>query len=194
MEGLVFDEEHHRYKLDGVVIPGVTSILSTVLGGGERYSDLHRDRGTAVHRACQFHDEGALDEGSVAELVYGYLTGWKKFIAESGAIVVDIELSVVSRRYGFAGTLDRTLRFPGKDDLHIVDIKSGNPMPEAALQLAGYWLAYREMTGVVPSDKRLVVKLGKEGTYKIHTYNNKGDYDTFLAFTRVARWKEMNGK
>jgi len=86
------------------------------------------------------------------------------FINDFNAVPVASELLVASQRYGFAGTLDSLLMIQ-KDDKQIFaigDWKSSNDIhkPEYAMQVAAYWQALWEMTGLRPSEL-LIVRLDK---------------------------------
>ena len=64
-EHLLFDEEAHRYELDGRYIPNVTSIikpLSTLDRVPAEVLARAAERGKAVHKACELHLLGDLDE------------------------------------------------------------------------------------------------------------------------------------
>ena len=68
---LVFEPGAHKYTLDGVALPSVTTVLKGV--GLIDYSMIPQDvllkasrRGTAVHQALEYFDREELDEMSVA--------------------------------------------------------------------------------------------------------------------------------
>lgn len=189
MDGLAFDESSHTYTLDGVVVPSVTQVIGTLCGIDTRFfTEASRRRGTAVHLACEYDDNGVLDESSVADDLRGYLVAWRRFRRESGLRPTKIELPVASRRHMFAGTIDRIMEDCDGVE-YIVDIKSGVVSQTAALQTAGYAIAYCEIYGVM-CDDRLVVKVDKTGGYKVHRFSDERDFGDFLAFRRVLAWRE----
>ena len=64
---LRFDPDSHLYRVDGIIVPSVTQVLEDVgivdysrLPGSTREMALRR--GSAVHAACHYDDEGDLDE------------------------------------------------------------------------------------------------------------------------------------
>ena len=59
---VVCDQESHTYHLDGVVLKGITSVLSSQLFK-DKYRDVPefvmeraKDRGTLVHEQCELVD------------------------------------------------------------------------------------------------------------------------------------------
>jgi hypothetical protein len=89
---LAFDPVLHRYTLDGETLPSVTQILQA--SGIIDFSGIPqpillaaRDRGTAVHQACHYHNEDDLDvEAFAAQFpdYWPYLSAWITFRWDSG--------------------------------------------------------------------------------------------------------------
>mgnify|MGYP000879340087 FL=1 len=186
---LTFSEADHVYRLDGAIVPSVTQVPS--LAGLVDLSQIDparlaaaSRRGTAVHLATEYDDTGDLDEASVTDEVRPYLMAWRRFRADSGIVLELIEERVAHVGHRFAGTIDRVGRIKGRRE--IVDLKSGTTQPTHGLQLAAYDLA-------LPEDDeprgRLTVQLRRDGTYRVHRYDNPHDRATFLACVRVAHWK-----
>lgn len=183
-----FDPSTHTYTLNGVVVPSVTQILRECgIIDTSRYAPGSAERGTAVHLACQLHDENDLDEASLDPQIVPYLEGWRRFIKECAFEPQSIEQIVVSGTYGYAGTLDRTGLLYGRPA--ILDIKSGSPEPWASLQLAGYAEALGE-----PNRRRLAVHLPGDGTYRLHEYRDPSDRRVFLSAVAVCQWKNLKLK
>ena len=192
--GLTFDAEKHRYYLDGVRVPGVTSVLR---GAGfiddEWFTEEGRERGNAVHAATHFDDEGDLDETSVAPLVFPYLRAWRKFRRETGFMPLVLpdgglacELAVASRIYGFATTVDRVGFFVVPRILVVLEIKSGS-LGAAALQTAGQALALQENGVYIGS--RFAVRLKPDGDYNLTPRfpDDLSDREDWCAALRVVR-------
>src|ERR1700759_2406007 len=109
---LTFDDERHEYRWNGLVVPGVTSVIEHTLksfeGVPRRYLVPAQERGTFVHRATELFDLGELDESELQEEQYGgYLRAWKGFCEATEPNWIAIEEMDYSRLFGFAGTLDR---------------------------------------------------------------------------------------
>ena len=170
MSELVFDEESHKYYLNGVQLPGVTSILKSV--GLVDYSGIPiqvieqaSDRGKRVHKITEFYDAGTLDESSIPDELGGYAGAWVDYMEASQAVICEIELRVKSKKLRFAGTLDRVALID--DRLAIVDIKTTSQShPGHAVQTMAYSMAYSEMSGNKIQD-RYCVYLRSDGTYTV---------------------------
>jgi hypothetical protein len=184
-----FDEPSHRYTVDGREFPSVTGILEPYTGLS--YVDrelLHKaaEFGNHVHLACHLHDRGELDEATLDQALVPYLDGWKRFLDDSGAIVILSEYRVASRKHGFAGTFDKLL-FWGKSE-RLADIKSGSVLPKTVgPQTAGYVEGYAEETGQRIRD-RYCIHLPGDGKYKSHKLTDARDWSIFKSCLNVHNW------
>lgn len=165
---LQFDADCHRYSLDGVELPSVTTVLKDVGiidTSKPWYTDHQRDRGKAIHAACEYIDSpdlGGLDWGSLDERITGYVRAWQTFLVESGAKVLNVEQQLHSPAYGFAGTVDRVLHWQGQRT--VVDIKTGQPGAWHSLQTA----AYQILDGYATA--RACVHLRDDGKFRVHVH------------------------
>lgn len=82
---LVFDEEKHRYFLDGEELPSVSAVKKPL----EDFSGIHPEVlakagrfGSAVHLMVKLRLEGTLDYGSLDEGLFGPLAAFEKFLKE----------------------------------------------------------------------------------------------------------------
>jgi len=196
---LSFNPKTHKYALDGQPIPSVTKTLQE--GGLVDFSKINADVldrackfGTAAHLACQFYDEGILNEDTLDENLVPRLDAWKKFLKDTGFVIEAIEEKVVSVKYRFAGTLDRRGLLYGCRRT-VVDLKTGADFGVATgLQLAAYKGAYNE--GKPRKDQireRACVLLNGDGTYKLQVYEDRGDFSVFLACLTLRNWRVRNG-
>lgn len=187
--GLVFQAEGHRYLLDGQPIPSVTTLLGKLhsfAGVPEDVLEAARQRGTAVHRACHFLDEDDLDESQLTEQVAGYLSGWKRFKAESGCVIHECETMAAHPVHRFAGTWDRVLSFP-TFDRGTLDIKTGEPHWVMGMQCA----AYNALRGVLPSP-RATLHLRVDGTYRLKRWTDPSDWPAFLSLVTLHTLMEKH--
>lgn len=185
---LEFDAATHTYRLGGVVVPSVTQVLNA-LGMTPTYPDVefYRARGRAVHRATELFDSGKLK--LVDERLLGYLDSWKAFLYATKFIPTLIEHRVVSETFQYAGTIDRYGTIGG--DPALVDIKSGDIAPYAALQTAAYAHALAE--DAIKVRRRLAVRLYEDGQPgRVKEYRDYGDQQQFLCALTVYKWKEKN--
>jgi hypothetical protein len=134
-----FEPKDHRYFLGDRELPSVTRILSAAFPWEGPADDFYRDRGTAVHLACELDDLELLDEMSMDDEIWPYLEAWRSFRKTSG-FVADPD-GIERRRYHsslfYAGTIDRVGRLRSGRKI-VIDIKTGGKYPQYRLQLAGY--------------------------------------------------------
>lgn len=184
------DVERHVYSVKGVEYISVTQALDE--GGAMPWVTKHQyylDRGRAVHSATQYDDEGDLIYDDLPEYLSGYVDAWRCFCAETEFVPLLIEEKVFSKRYGYAGCLDRVGIFRGEQV--VLDIKSGEIAPATAMQTAAYGKAYK------PGKRwrRLAVQLKPDGTFKVVEWGAdmfERDFADFIAFHRMAIWKRRN--
>jgi hypothetical protein len=195
-----FDAERHLYLIQGKPVPSVTQVLHSA-GLSADYSMvapevLERKRiiGEYVHKATQYLDEGCLDLETVDPEIQGYLTGYEKFIRESGFRPDLVERRLVGRINGMlcGGTIDRTGSMAGK--LWVIDLKCIERLYSSfALQTAGYELLLPKP--VLPPFKydRAILQLRRDGSYKLTAYSDVADFDVFRAALVVTAWKMNQG-
>jgi len=190
-----FDPGPHVYTLDGVVLPSVSSILEPLknfAGIPKAVLDKARDRGHAVHFACQLLDEDDLDWSSVDPQIEPYVRAWELFTKDHDPLWTAIEVSDYHKTLLYAGTPDRrgALRMPGtsKRVNAVVDIKATYALsPEVQVQLSGY-----DLFDETPADALVSVRLCKDGTYEAKVH--KQAHSTFLSCLNVFNWKKRNPK
>jgi hypothetical protein len=124
---ICFEREGHKYWTEsGIVLESTTQILSSEgFINTAFYDDWSRDRGSMVHLATHYDDIGELDEESLDPVIVPYLEAWRKFKRESGFVVEQSEVPMMSTVYKYAGTPDVIGHFP-----------SGN-LKRAAVELHG---------------------------------------------------------
>lgn len=187
IDGLTFDEATHTYRMYGVVVPSVTTILkplsdfSAIPAGVLAAASAF---GTAVHKATELHDLGTLDFSLLDPALEPYLEAWVNFSRDYEVQWSEIEHVVYSPTMRYAGTLDR--RGLVRDRMTTLDIKSSAALyPSVGPQLAAYKSAY----GIEASlDERMAVQLKKDGTYLAKTYTNRMDWPLFASLMTTRNW------
>lgn len=196
--GVELNAETHTYRLDGSPVPGCTAILEAIFPrhDGVASDDLirRRDIGLAVHAATHYYDDGTLEPASVHEAVRPGLDAWIEWRTVTGFVPLQIEALVASRRYRFAGTLDRLGYFSGCPEiLALVDLKAVRRLsPVTALQTAGYSIAAAETFGRAPA-RRFAVQLRDNGKPFSKEYTDHNDRNAFLAVASAAAWGWNSG-
>ena len=160
--------------------PRVTDILKSAgLIDTTWFTDEARARGTAVHLACQYLDEGCLDEATVAEEIRPYLAAYQRFRAE----VITGEWTAIEQP-----VYHETLRYRGTPDRvfgsWLYDIKTGGPLAWHGPQLAAYAACLPEIT------RRIGLYLSVDGGYNLVEYKDRDDWKVFQAALTVHNFKE----
>jgi hypothetical protein len=142
---LEFDDASHTYRLDGAVIPSVSSILQWRFGRPNvpaHILDVAADRGRKAHLACELWDIGDLDEESIAGTdLAGYLRGWAKWSAPEDEPerwpweLIEHRMWTTCEGVTYSGTVDRFCPTRG-----ICDIKSKSRTGRAPAMRTPEWL------------------------------------------------------
>ena len=205
MSRLVYNDELHRYTLDGRVIPSVTTIIHPL--SAELYKFVDKDvmmkaaaLGTAVHKVIELDIKGTLDLESLHDDIVPYYSAWLHFVSLSGFKMLASECRVHSDRYVYAGTLDLVGTLPtstGGIEYVIIDAKRCASVPRTAgPQTAGYEMALRENPPegvVIPPGapiKRYALHLKTNGSYALVPFTDKGDARVFLSCLSIHSWSK----
>lgn len=185
---LTFDEAAHAYRFNGKLVPGVTEILRPLTNFEGIPADVlarKADLGRRVHAACQFLDEGDLDEASVEDDVAPYVDGYRKFLLDTGAAVLANERRVFDAGLVYAGTLDRVLQVNGAKWL--VDLKTSIARP---LSVGPQTAAYLRALADPSVTRRAALRLKPDGAYKFDALTGANDWSVFMACLTLRRFKE----
>ena len=180
---ITFDAERHEYRDEaGNLVPSVTQIIRTAgLSDPRWYNDRARLRGTAVHTAIQYLNEGTLDQSSVMPEIDAYVRAYRRFIQQSGFIVQAFELRVYNRAHGYAGTMDLLGSLNNKTT--VIDIKTGSVPVWTGLQLAAYAACIHCV------HQRFALNLTEDSVYRLVRFDDKSDFAVFAGACAVAKWK-----
>jgi len=128
-----------------------------------------KNRGTTVHSIV----EGWKNMGSIAGIegpFQGYARSFRDWVSHHNVEIVENEKTVISKKYGYAGTLDMLAKVNGK--LMIVDVKTGKDLyPEVKLQTSAYRQALLE--GGINVEGTSALLLQEDGSYKFETHPDK---------------------
>jgi hypothetical protein len=141
-----------------------------------------------IHWLTQCIDEGTTDSSEVEPIYTGYLKAYEKFLRDHTAHYEVTEIPMINPQYMFGGTPDRIGTLDGES--MILDIKSGYPSDDHALQLGGYWILVGEY-----SRRRVVLYLCNDGTYTLQ-HKDVERYKEFPAIflTALFCYHEKQGK
>lgn len=178
-------DEQHIYRVNGIVRPGVTTVLKSC----DLIPDFAREeamlRGRAVHRACELLDLGVLDWATVRDEFMGYLTAYEDALLtrKLTPVLKYIEYRLFHPFCFYCGTVDRVYRTV--DGLHIVaDIKTGQSIPDyVGEQTAAYLDAYMAMGNYeIP---RAVLLLRPDGSHDFQYLTNPRDIQIWTSCLNV---------
>lgn len=203
MTGIEFDGPSHTYKVGGVVVPGVTSVLRD-LSIMKRLDPVMlvqaADRGRRVHKTIELYCKDDLNEGQLPSELVPYLRAWKRFVDDRDFEFIYGEQIVFSERWGYAGTFDLfgTWKSTGKRrPMILLDVKSGAADPVHGPQTAAYLEATLEMDLLgIPrrhTPQRAALRLQPNGYYQVDDYMDPMDWSTFLAALTVHKFKDRHG-
>ena len=194
-----FDPESHIYRVDGRIIPGVTTILKGLTPDYDAFmsSAEARRRGKLVHALTAVMDgrgdlwpDDLKEEEEEDMAVAGYTDAWFKFKKDTGVSIDPdwIERPVHHESYGYAGTVDRVVEWGGRRVL--IDIKTGAYHHTHELQLAAYRMAiYAYPDRNAPVHYSAAVYLRRNGAYtlKVFEYDQRA-LTAFLAQLTLRNW------
>lgn len=192
---LTFDPVAHKYFWNGDPVPSVTTLLAPLYDFSFVDPEVLKAKGmlgTAVHLACELHDQDNLDVESVDPAVLPFLDAWIKFRAERDFTPTLTEQQVYHPQLRYAGTLDRTGMLDKK--MGVIDIKTGASTPVHGMQLAAYSEALRaDPTWDGPKQlTRWIVQLKADGTYAAAQYTDTADWSAFVGLINLAAWKRKH--
>lgn len=191
---LTFERETHTYRLDGTVVPSVTQVLEQIQmldGIPPDVLERARIRGQHVHEAMALLVRDDLDWESLDPELVPYLEGGKRFLEESGIVVIASELQVYCPITRCAGTLD--LFGEWRNSEVIVDFKATSDVPApVGPQTAGYDFLYdATFTKSRRRRKRYCVQLTPRG-YKVEPLNDPADYPMFISCLNLWHWRNKH--
>lgn len=208
IDQLTFTESGHAYRLNGIPIPGATSILSD-LGLTPPYKDNpdSKDFGTAVHKAAELRMWGKLDVATTHQAIMPYINGLDIKIREMQIQPIRTELRVYHKDEQYAGTLDLFCWIYGNDQA-IFDYKTGQPPPCVELQIALYQKAMINMSrrGLFPGMDIALKESGQEEDIRrfsmqltpdraiVREYKDDYDYAAAIGAVRLHKWVKNRRK
>lgn len=192
MPELELDIDSHRYTLDGVTIPGCTSVLAA-MGATPGFNflspqdlEFYRSRGHAVHSAVEYAVKGTLDRRTLVEEVRPYLRGWEQAVRDHGIEVLElngepfVEKPLCHPMFRYGVKPDVVARI-GKESGPIEIKATSAHAPATGLQLAAQLLAVRHVMPKI-GDMRIGLRLlPKAPYYDLRYYVDKTDEAVWLS-------------
>ena len=189
MAEILLDKDH-KYTVDSIEYPGVTTVLKTAgLMGYLPSNQYYLDRGTFIHDALELYLHDDLDTETLSEGIKGFVESGIRFIEHIGMkkTYTFTELSLHDPVYQYCGTMDV---------VPLIDYKSGGKSSWHVIQMAAYDNLLR--VNKIPSERiPLNVHLRKDGKmprvepYKIQEL--KDGLKVFQAALLTYKWKKEKG-
>lgn len=194
---LTFEAEGHVYKFDGVVKPSVTQILA--LAHDFRFVpddvlEAAQERGSYVHLMTHIDDEGDLNDEIEREGEHwGYLLGWRKFMADMRPNWRYREQPFYSKGIEVCTTPDCCGRLEAISTVQqwIVEIKtSAAPHKAWGMQTAAQRHIVAENDPMFALARRASVRLFPDGNYKFDEWKNPLDMKAFIGLLNLLQWSK----
>lgn len=188
--GLVFDEENHKYYFNENPVISVTTVLKEAgLINSDFFTEQSRNRGIAVHHGVFLDINNQLDKSSLHPLIEGYMEAWFSFVRDTGFIAFKhlCERRMYQPNYQYAGTPDLVGMLNGRSIL--IDIKTGDSKT-AKYQTAAY-RQFNELFTLKPD--RAHLRLFNSGKYSlVHHHDHLLDFEFFLDALNKVRLSQSN--
>ncbi|MFH2074384.1 MAG: hypothetical protein ABIJ57_03425 [Pseudomonadota bacterium] len=202
MNDLKFDETTHTYRVDGMIVPSVTGIISEFILIGQFYIstftgaripveafDKARDFGTAAHRMIALDITGELDEDALDPKLAAVLKNWQQLRGMIRPEIIMSETPLYCSAHGYAGTSDIIFKLRGV--LSICDFKTGL-YGTAGPQLCAYEVLAREKLKTRARFDKYVLALPRDGShFKFVKVGGPADWGFFLS--RLYQHKYLHG-
>ena len=153
-----------------------------------RQSKKSMTRGSLVHAIAEewTDDQRSVNVENLPEDIRGYARALDKWGKDVQPFMVENEKTVVSKKYGYAGTLDALAKIDG--ELVILDYKTnkkGAVYDEAHIQIAAYQQALKEMG--IEVKRGFIIGIAEDGKYNM--VEARLDLDVFLAAKVIWEFK-----
>lgn len=193
---LTYIDDRHEYYLDGEPVPSVTTILSRFFPSAWA-PEFARDLGKDIHTAIELFEHDDLDEESVDQYVAPFVAAYRRFRDDWPEWrTFGIEEMVAHPTLRYAGRIDLVFRVG--NTLHVVDVKSGEPLPTHRLQTAAYRAALREWAPTIMAAdtvRRYALYLRKDELYRLVAHHDhEADFRAFAQLRDVYQWLERSSK
>jgi hypothetical protein len=154
-------------------------------GAHRKKKDQAADIGSIVHAAAEHYIATGEWGEFESEKVNNSIAALKQWFSEHHVEFLRTESVVYSRTHGYAGMFDGLAMVDGVKTL--IDFKTSTGCyPEMGLQLA-----LTEETPDIGIEKRVIVRIGKDGELETREYPNyEDDCKAFLAALDIYRWQK----
>jgi hypothetical protein len=200
---LVEHGDAHWYtspKLSGKYLPSVSTVLGTLKDGLEFVSawDLRKaqERGIKLHTATEMLERGeTIDRGFYDDKEWLMLMGFIRWWKEYNPTVVCTEQRVLSKKLGYAGTIDRIYII--EEQYVVLDIKTTSVIQDKHWMQVGAYGRLALANKLIPQlDKTAILRLSektKTGFQYVTHEKPKDIIADYSGFNSLfSTWKYLN--
>src|SRR3990167_2345027 len=173
-----FNESAHSYLIDGLSVPGCTTVtgifdglptdkvveaVKAGKGAFRRKSNKAMELGTLAHSFCEnFIKEGKFPDALQPKEALNAFNLFLKWTEENKIEWIHSEIVVGSKQFMYAGKFDAVALVNGVETL--IDFKTSSGIfAEYYYQLSGYSIAYEEMEKTPKLKQRMILWIPKTG-------------------------------
>ena len=196
---LSFDERRHIYRLNGLLIPSVTTVMKPLSeevykGIDEEVLNRAAARGTAVHNAIENYVKFGIED--IEPDYAGYFRAFLAWYREHKVHPHGTEIKLYHKSLLYAGTADMAADVDGLPML--VDFKTSATVSRmlCGVQLEAYDRAWRSHTGEGEFKQKVIVHLKKDGFYEmiLFTGTETECWRVFTALLTIRNYKQKYKK
>ena len=176
-----------------VVDPTLTQ--KEALGAPYASSKKAMGRGTSVHSIVENYKHTKTYMKRLPKDIKPYAEAFYTWFEDNNVEILENEKTVISEKYGYAGTLDLVIKYKEKGRLMICDVKTGKDIyDEVFMQLSAYKQAFEEAGGEEVGIGVILLSTGKDGEPTGKYKFEEGEYcfDEFLAARKLWIWKNRD--
>lgn len=164
---LDFEDKTHTYRLNGLVIPSVSSIMEPL--NAEKYKGISdialsnaADKGTIVHNSIENWIKFGIDDTPTE--YRGYFEGFLEFWKKNNPQVIGSEIRTYHKLLAYGGTIDLLAYI--EEALTLIDFKTTYVVSDmtCGVQLEGY--AQALASHGIKVDRKMILHLAKDGKRK----------------------------
>lgn len=149
-------------------------------------------RGTSVHAIVEnyVHEQDYVNQAS--EEFKPYAQAFYNFVTDHDVEILEHEKTLLSKKYGYAGTMDLLVKFKNSGRILVIDVKTGKDIyDDYFLQLSAYKQALHEQDGIEADMGIVLLSTGSNGKPTGKYKFQEADYcfDEFLASKTLWEWK-----
>lgn len=168
---LEFEEKDHIYRLNGLVIPSVSEVMTPLSSALYKSVDPETlnhaaARGTSIHEAIENWIKFGIED--IIPDYKGYLNGFYQWWAKEKPTVVCSELKVYHKVLLYGGTVD-LLAYIG-NQLTLVDFKTTSVLNDMTCKVQVEAYAQALASDGIKVDRKIILHLVKDGTWDTRDY------------------------